>query len=512
MNNKLAEINDGSRDLFLVFGSHLFDPSYLKPFKQNCRVYLAEDEGLCTHYRYHKHKLIFFLAAMRHYRKELEDAGFEVSYDELPQRKENEDFCEAVRQQIIQNGSQKLYSYRIEDKFMREAVSALCESLSIEFEQVESPFFLTSEAQFKEYLSSVRSPFMKSFYEGQRKRLKILLERDDQPWGGKWSYDSENRKKLPKNFEFSPLPQFSVDPIVEEVIALVNQRFRSHPGKGENFWLGVTRKQARRCLKDFMDHRFMHFGDYQDALTCESPFVCHSVLSPYLNIGLLTPSEVVHAALEKFSEKGNKVPINAVEGFIRQIIGWREFVMGIYDHYSEEMEKRNFWGHQRELGVRWYNGETGIPPLDEAITKVTTFGYSHHIERLMVVGNLMLLCEVHPREVYRWFMEMHVDSADWVMAPNVYGMSQFSDGGIFATKPYTCGSNYFRKMGRFEKGDWCDTVDGLYWSFIEKHRKFFESNPRMRMMVKMLDKLDGKRKRKIFSAAQEFRELMEVDA
>ena len=200
-----------------------------------------------------------------------------------------------------------------------------------------------------------------------------------------------------------------------------------------------------------------------------------------------------------------KLSINSVEGFIRQIIGWREFVRGIYHNFSEKQEQTNFWNHKEKLSDLWWKGGTEIPPLDHTLEKVVKYGYAHHIERLMVVGSLMVLLEVDPKQAHLWFMEMFVDSSDWVMGPNVYGMGIFSDGGIFATKPYICGSNYYRKMGGFKKGEWCDGVDGLYWGFIEKHKDFFSKNPRLSMMVRSAEKMEPARKKRLKKAADELR-------
>ena len=235
-------------------------------------------------------------------------------------------------------------------------------------------------------------------------------------------------------------------------------------------------------------------------MTTRSATVFHSLLSPYLNMGLLTPEEV----LDKATARADDIPLPSLEGFVRQVIGWREFVRGIYREFSDRQESSNFWDHERELTDAWYHGTTGIPPLDDTIRTAQRLGWTHHIPRLMVMGNLMTLCEIRPASAHRWFMEMYVDSSEWVMGPNVYGMGLYSDGGIFATKPYICGSNYLRKMSDYPKGDWCDIVDGLYWRFIDKHRDFFESNPRLALMPRALDRLDDDRRRCIFAAAEEF--------
>ena len=208
--------------------------------------------------------------------------------------------------------------------------------------------------------------------------------------------------------------------------------------------------------------------------------------------------------MEKIKKIQNKVKINSLEGYIRQIIGWREFMRGIYQNFDKQMENRNFFNHKRKMKNSWYNGTTGLEPLDCSIENALKYGWSHHIERLMILANIMNLCQINPREVYKWFMEMFVDSSDWVMSPNVYGMGLFSDGGIFSTKPYICGSSYILKMMDFKRGEWCDVMDGLYWRFINKNRNFFKKNPRLSMMVSTFDKMNSERKKMILSKANEF--------
>ena len=249
--------------------------------------------------------------------------------------------------------------------------------------------------------------------------------------------------------------------------------FFSPPRYPDDFNWPTTREQAHQQLQHFIEHRLPTFGPYQDALTNRSDTVFHSLLTPALNTGLLTPHEVMQAALSQ----EDKVPLASLEGFIRQVIGWREFLFSIDRLHGEKQHNGNHFNHQAKLSEAWYTGETGLPPLDAMIHKCQQSGYAHHIERLMVAGNVMLLAGIHPHEAHRWFMEMFIDSAEWVMGPNVYGMALFSDGGLFATKPYCCGSSYWKKQaGREAKvwdqaygKEWGDGLDGLYWNFIERN-------------------------------------------
>ncbi len=480
--------------LQLILGSQLFPVHFYQDAEH---IFMCEDLGLCTHFRYHKHKLIFFLAAMRNYRDTLSsNPGKTVHYFELDP---DVSFFRRLRLTIDEKSVSALQCFEIEDKFFEKALEEFCQDLGIKLSIAPSPMFLVTRDAFREYKQRVKKPFMKSFYEGIRQDHGILMTKENTPIGGKYSFDAENRKKIPKKFNVIQTPLKSKDDQnTRNVIALVDRYFPDHPGSSNNFWLEVDRKGALDALNYFFANKFENFGVYEDAIDDRDPFLYHSVLSPYLNIGFITPEEIIEKALEA------EAPLNSKEGFIRQVIGWREFIRGIYQEYSEIQSEANFFSHQNKLGEAWYTGETGIPPLDDAIRKALSYGYCHHIERLMIISNIMLLCEIAPKEVHGWFMEMFVDSSDWVMGPNVYGMSQFSDGGIFATKPYIAGSNYIRKMSHYKKDSWDDILDGLYWRFIEKHRDFFGKNYRMSMMVKMLDKLDRKRKARIFQKAETF--------
>jgi deoxyribodipyrimidine photolyase-related protein len=238
--------------------------------------------------------------------------------------------------------------------------------------------------------------------------------------------------------------------------------------------------------------RFAEFGAYEDAIVTKEIFLHHGVLTPMLNVGLLTPQYLIDEALAYAKE--NDIPINSLEGFIRQILGWREFIRAVYELKGNEERTRNYWGFTRKIPASFWNGTTGIEPIDSTIKKILETGYCHHIERLMVLGNFMLLCEFDPNEVYRWFMEMFIDAYDWVMVPNVYGMSQFADGGLMSTKPYISGSNYLMKMSDYPKGDWQTVWDGLFWRFMHVHRDFFLQNPRLGMLVKTFDKMPNQKR------------------
>lgn len=484
----------------VVLGNQLFPPECLG----NCRdavIFMAEDAGLCTYVKHHQQKIVLFLAAMRSYADELRTAGFEVRYFPLD-AEDDTSYEDRLARVVSELECSELMHFEVEDKPMEKRLVDFCEQRSIERTELQSPMFLAARDDFRQFADGRSRLLMGDYYRRQRQRTGILVDEDGQPEGGKWSFDEANRKKLPKSVTPPEIAAAARTRHVDDTIAVVERHFADHPGRAEDFWWPTTREQARDWLRDFLDERLAEFGPYEDAISQRSATVFHSVLSPSLNVGLLTPGEVIDAVLERHA--AGDLPIESVEGFVRQVLGWREFVRGVYRLHGDEQESTNFWDHERELTDDWYRGTTGIVPLDDAIETSLRLGWAHHIQRLMVIGNLMTLCEIRPAAAWRWFMEMYVDSSEWVMGPNVYGMGIFSDGGLFATKPYICGSNYILKMSDYGKGDWCTTVDGLYWRFIDKHRDFFASNPRLALMPKALDRLETARKKKIFAAAEAF--------
>ena len=330
--------------------------------------------------------------------------------------------------------------------------------------------------------------FQTDFYKHQRKRRKLLLEKDGKPIGGKWTYDSDNRLKFPKS-ETVPVVHFPKEnTFIKEAKKYVTQHFPANYGTldGPLFFVS-TYKEAEDWLCDFIENRLQNFGVYEDAMVVKEHLLHHSALTPMLNTGLLTPKQVLDKVLEYAAKQD--IPLNSLEGFVRQIIGWREFIRIVYVREGSKQRTGNYWNFKRKIPASFWTGTTGILPIDQTIKKVLQTGYCHHIERLMVLGNFMLLCEFDPDEVYRWFMELFIDAYDWVMVPNVYGMTQFADGGLMTTKPYISSSNYLMKMGDYEKGSWQPIWDGLFWHFMHMHRTFFLQNPRLGMLIGTFDKM-----------------------
>jgi deoxyribodipyrimidine photolyase-related protein len=483
--------------VLLLFGNQLFDPTHLREYR-DATLLMVEDEALCRRYTYHRQKLTFILAAMRSQAQALRAAGYRLVYHELEEGLDWQSALDALRQQT---GFDTLCHFEIENPALTATLCAYTRRHTLGLRVLRSPMFLNTIADFETHLAGHGSPQLLPYYRTQRLRHGILIDADGGPTGGRWSFDHANREKLPKHLRPGEPTVPAQTPQVRAAMALVRDRFPTHPGELDAFWLPTTHEQARAWLDEFLDQRFRDFGRFEDALTRRSSFVYHSGIAPLLNVGLLTPEFVLERALEHAAH--HDVPINSLEGFVRQILGWREFVRGVFHHYHRPLQSRNVWRGDRKLTDAWYTGTTGLEPLDHVIRKTLKLGWAHHIERLMVAANLMNLAGVEPGQVYRWFMEMFVDAYDWVMAPNVFGMGLSSEGGIFTTKPYICGSNYVLKMGDFKPGDWCDVMDGLLWRFVANHHETLRTNHRLAPMIANLPRV-ARRRPEIFAMAEDF--------
>ena len=454
-------------------------------FKNVSDVYIVEESLFFNQYNFHKQKLAFHRATLKWLEDDLIKKGLQVSYINAQEAESDVRNCIA---NLLNKGITKIHFIDPVDQWLNKRISETCQLHKIAIEKYASPLFINTEETLATYFTKERKKYHQAhFYKAERKRLNILVN-DGNPTGGKWNYDEENRKKYPSK-KTPPSVQFpDIDSYKKEAKEYVETHFNNNLGSLDSYPLYPTNPtEASAWLQQFFEQRFHEFGPYEDAIVKEASILNHSVISPLINVGLLSPEQIISDAID-FSEE-NKVPLNSLEGFVRQIIGWREFIRGMYVSQGTPMRNKNYWNHTRKIPASFYNGTTGIPPVDDAIKKLLHTGYSHHIERLMVLGNFMLLCEFDQDEVYVWFMELYIDAYDWVMVPNVYGMSQFADGGSFATKPYISGSNYILKMSNYKKGDWQPVWDGLFWNFMDKHREFFLGNPRIGMLVRMFDKM-----------------------
>ncbi len=468
----------------LIYPHQLYETTFAG-FNLAHPVYLVEESLFLTEFLVHRQKLLLHRLSLQAYKQELEASGFTVRYFDVREYTTTE----AVFKKLAADGITEIHCADTTDDWLEQRIELYSAQFGITRTFYPSELFILKSDFAERYQKSGR--LMARFYKTLRQDYKILLEIDGTPRGGKWSFDDENRQKMPKTVEIPVDITFIKDERVAAAQAWLTELPGEHYGV-PNVWIPYTRKDAKLFLVDFLETRFSQFGPYEDALVTSQVRLFHSAISPLLNIGLLNPTEVINEAIT-YAQK-HDVPMNSLEGFVRQILGWREFIRAAYAVDGRKMRSTNFFKHKRSLPPSFWTGTTNIFPIDTAITKALKYGYNHHIDRLMVLGNFMLLSKTDPDQVYRWFMAMYVDAYDWVMVPNVYGMSQFADGGLFATKPYISGSNYLKKMSDFPTGNWEEVWTSLYWNFINDQQHFFLSNHRLSMMPRLLAKMDPAKK------------------
>lgn len=477
----------------LIFPNQLFT-EHPALADQPDRVVLIEDPLFFGDPQYpmtfHKQKLWLHRASMRRYAKHLEDEGETV---ETITYAANTAVLQQTLKRLADDGVTTLFVCDPVDFTLEKRLKARADKFDLDLKIYTTPMFLNTPGQNREWREGQKRWFMAEFYKFQRRRLDILMD-GDEPVGGKWSYDEDNRKKVPKKLqgEVPQLQPINADKIDQDSRDSILEQFPDNYGSLESLYWPTSHDRAAEWLETFLKQRFDLFGPYEDAILEGESLLWHSAITPMLNIGLLTPQQVLDAIIAHIRD--HDVPLNSSEGFLRQIIGWREFMRATYEDLGVTMRTTNHWRHTRKIPETFWTGETGIAPIDDTIKRVLETGYCHHIERLMVMGGFMFLCEFDPDEIYRWFMEMFVDAYDWVMVTNAYAMSQNADGGLITTKPYFSGSSYIKKMGNHPKGDWCEIWDGLYWRWIWQHADALEKNPRWAMMVSMVRKMDQEKR------------------
>jgi deoxyribodipyrimidine photolyase-related protein len=482
----------------IIFPHQLFEQNILAA-KCNT-IYLIEEWLYFKQYSFHKQKIAFHRASMKFYENFLKSKKFKVVY--IDSHNDLADIRKLI-QYLKSKGIQTLEYIDTTDYWLEQRINKACNAHHVEINKNHTPLFINSTEEIAAYFSGKKRMFQTDFYKHQRLSRNILLKNKQKPVGGKWTYDDENRLKFPKG-KIPPKIDFSsLNTFYSAAAAYTQKYFPGNYGNlNTNFIYPTTHAESKKWLQTFFKSRFSEFGAYEDAILSKENILHHSLLTPMLNVGLLTPKFVIDEALLYASK--HKIPLNSLEGFIRQIIGWREFIRAVYELKGKEERTKNYWGFTRKIPASFWKGTTGIEPIDITIKKVLDTGYCHHIERLMVLGNFMLLCEFDPDEVYRWFMELFIDAYDWVMVPNVYGMSQFADGGLMATKPYISGSNYLMKMSDYKKGAWQNVWDGLFWKFMHIHRDFFLQNSRLGMLVRSFDKMPDSKQKTHLNIAEQF--------
>lgn len=462
-------------------------------------VFLLEEFLFFKLYPFHKKKLILHRASMKAYQQSLEQKGFTVEYVEDADVRT---FIPLLREK----GYTHLNIADVVDDWLHRRIKKT--KINITFHP--TPYFLNLLNDVEGYFANKKTYFQTDFYIWQRKQRKIMVDDNLKPTGGQWTYDADNRKKFPKNEKVPNIPPAKENKFISEAITYIEKKYHNNPGETSGFFYPIDFSSAQNWLTEFLNQRFEKFGIYEDAMVSKENFLHHSVLSPLINIGLVTPDDVLEKSLNH--AQSNNIPLNSTEGFVRQILGWREFIRIVYEREGRTQRTTNHFGFNRKIPSSFWEGTTGIIPVDTVIHHTLQDGYTHHINRLMVLGNFMLLCEFDPNEVYQWFMEMYIDAYDWVMVPNVYGMTQFADGGLMTTKPYISGSNYLMKMGDWPKGDWQEIWDGLFWRFMHVHRDLFRKNPRMGMLLNTFDKMDARKRNNLLQKAEDFLTKLDTNA
>ena len=471
----------------------------------NRPVYLVEEWHFFNQFQFHKEKLVLHRASMKFYEQFLKEQGLIVHYIESL---ETQNKVELLIEKLYSNNVKQIHIVDPVDNWLLGKIKSSCKKYKMVLTIYDNPNFLNTINQVADFFSKKKTYFQTDFYTWQRKSRNILLEKDGKPLGGKWTYDADNRSKFPKKEAATKLPSAPPNNYISEAVSYIQKNYPNNYGSvNEHHLFAINFDDTEKWLEEFLQDRFEQFGIYEDAIVAKEYVLHHSVLSPMLNVGLISPQQIIDQAIS-FSNKNN-VPLNSLEGFVRQIIGWREFIRIVYEREGSKQRTTNYWKFTRKIPASFWKGTTGITPIDITIKKVLATGYCHHIERLMVLGNFMLLCEFDPNEVYKWFMEMFIDAYDWVMVPNVYGMTQFADGGLMTTKPYISGSNYLMKMSDYEKGEWQPIWDCLFWRFMHEHRTFFLSNPRIGMLVHTFDKMSTDKQKTHLDNANNF--LKELD-
>ncbi len=470
-------------------------------------VVMAEVADEASYVQHHPKKIALIFAAMRKFAARLRDDGWDVRYSELDDTANAGSIPGELLRHAEATGADEVVATRPGEWRLIE----LLDDLPLKVRQIEDSRFIASTEEFETWAKGRKALRMEYFYREMRRKTGLLMD-GDQPEGGQWNYDHDNRKPAPDSIETGGPMQFTPDTVVEEVLDLVEARFGNSFGDLRPFHFATDQGQARQALAHFVRTALPRFGDYQDAMLNDHRFLYHALISPYLNMGLLLPLEVCEAAQEAY-RKGD-APLNAVEGFIRQILGWREYVRGIYFREGPDYTRRNALNHQRALPPLYWGAETRMNCLSKAVQQTREEGYAHHIQRLMVTGNFALLAGVNPAEVHDWYLRVYVDAYEWVEAPNTVGMSQFADGGVIASKPYVSSGSYINRMSDYCKschyrvskktGEDACPFNLLYWHFLDRHRDRFDGNPRMGNMYRTWDRMEEDHRKTVLREAENF--------
>ncbi|MCR9270256.1 MAG: cryptochrome/photolyase family protein [Hyphomonadaceae bacterium] len=481
----------------------------------NDRVLMVEVREEATYVRHHKKKIAFLFSAMRHFAEELREGGWTVDYVKLDDADNSGSFTGEIEHAIQREAPDKILVTEPGEWRVLEAMKSWQDKFELPVEILPDARFIASHKEFEDWAEGRKQLRMEYFYRDMRRKTGLLMD-GDKPEGGEWNYDQENRKPAKGDLDIPTPLEIEPDEITQDVLKLVASRFDNHFGDLEPFWFGVTRDEAEAALDHFIDVGLANFGDYQDAMLEGEKFLYHSLLSFYINAGLLDPLNVCRR-VEAAYQNGD-APLNATEGYIRQIIGWREYMRGIYWLKMPDYVDLNFFGNTRDLPDFYWTGETDMACLRAAITQTKEEAYAHHIQRLMVTGNFALIAGIDPKQVHEWYLAVYADAYEWVELPNTLGMSQFGDGGLLGSKPYAASGNYINKMSDHCKGcaysvskktgEGACPFNPLYWHFLDRNRDKLSGNPRMAQMYRTWDRMDDDRKTEYLDSAEKVLESL----
>lgn len=492
--------------LVLVLGDQLSPnlSALRKCDKDRDVVVMAEVMDEAEYVAHHPKKIAFLFAAMRKFADKLRSDGWQVAYTKL----DDPDNAGSITGELIRRAAEHDAAGVVYTEPGEWRLIHALGDMPLKAHSLPDDRFITSHQDFDDWADGRKALRMEYFYREMRRKTGLLMDGDD-PEGGKWNYDHENRKPAPDEVDYGGPMRFAPDDVVEEVLDLVADRFDKNFGTLRPFWFATDTGQVRQHLAHWIKGGLPHFGDYQDAMLNDHRFLYHAIIGLYINAGLLDPLEVCQK-VEAAYQAGD-APLNAAEGFIRQIIGWREYVRGIYFREGPDYVTRNALGHTRDLPAMYWGGETRMNCVAQSVAQTRDEAYAHHIQRLMVTGNFALLAGVDPHQVHEWYLEVYADAYEWVEAPNVIGMSQFADGGIIASKPYISSGNYIHKMSDYcgscayrvqdKTGPGACPFNLLYWHFLNRHRARFEGNPRMGNLYRVWDRMDENRQKTVLDQA-----------
>jgi len=479
--------------------------------KSDDMILMAEVMEEATYVKHHKKKIAFLFSAMRHFAAGMEEKGYKVAYTKLTDKDNAGSLKGEVERAVKKYQPEKVVVTAPGEYRLLEDMKGWEKDLEIDTEIREDDRFLCGIEDFKDWAKDRKTLRMEYFYREMRKKHDILMKSGD-PVGGKWNYDAENRKSPEEDMDIPGPIAFQADDITQDVLKMVAEKFEDHFGDLEPFHFAVTRKEALRVLNRFIDERLPQFGDYQDAMKQGEPWMYHSHISFYLNCGLLSPIEAIRKA-EEACESGD-APLNAVEGFVRQIAGWREFIRGIYWLHMPEYASKNALQARRKLPEFFWTAETQMNCLRQCITETKNNAYAHHIQRLMVLGNFLLLAGIDPKEVNEWYLIVYADAYEWVEMPNVTGMILYADDGVFASKPYAASGSYINKMSDYCKnctykvskknGPEACPFNYLYWDFMIRNKDRLKGNPRLNMPYKSLERMSEEKVEAVKEDARRF--------